>query len=127
VPEWFRRRSLAEARYDAAIAAVATMRSAQHGVGLDFPAEWVRAPTLEEHARDKHELSKQAFTRYLDAAAEARSALAALYPWSPDLRRHWDQPIISEQEFEPLMELLFERRRTPLNRFDERGRAVTGA
>ncbi len=102
------------------------MRSAQHGVMLDFPAEWVRAPTPHDHARDKHELSKQALTRYFDAAAEARAALAALYPWSPDLRRHWDQPIIDESEFEPLMELLFERRRAPLARFDERGRALRG-
>ncbi|HEX8085266.1 MAG TPA: hypothetical protein VF529_13320 [Solirubrobacteraceae bacterium] len=126
VPEWFRRRTAAEARYDAAIAPVAKMRSAHHGVQLDFPAAWVQAPTAEQHARDKHELSKQAFTRYLDAAADARSSLAALYPWSPDLRRHWDQPFIDETEFEPLMAVLFERRRAPMARFDERGRAVAG-
>lgn len=127
VPEWFRRRSVAEARYDAAIAAVASMRSAHHGVGLDFPADLVKAPTPAEHARDKHELSKQAFTRYLDAAADARSALAALYPWSPDLRRYWDQPFIDEQQFEPLMDRLFERRHMPLARFDARGRSPAGS
>jgi hypothetical protein len=124
MPEWFRRRSTAEARYDAAIAAVATMRSAHHGVSLDFPAEWVKASTPAEHAQDKHELSKEALKRWLDAAAEARAALAALYPWSPDLRAYWDRPFIDEQDFDSLMRLLFERRRAPLARFDASGRRL---
>lgn len=123
-PEWIRRRAAAEARYDAAIAAVATMRSAHHGVQLDFPAAWVQATTEEEHARDRHELSKDALKRYLDAAAHARSALASLYPWSPDLRSYWDRPFIPEDKFEPLMRLLFERRRSPLAQFDAEGRRV---
>lgn len=124
VPEWFRRRSGAEARYDVAIAAVATMRSAHHGVGLEFPAGWVKAATDGELAQDQHELSKEALKRWLDAAAEARSALAALYPWSPDLRPYWDQPFLPEDEFEALMRLLFERRRTPSARFNEAGQRL---
>jgi hypothetical protein len=37
-PEFFRRRATAEARYDAAIAAVGKALAARQGVGLDFPA-----------------------------------------------------------------------------------------
>ncbi len=105
-PEWFRRRAIAQARYDTAIAAVARMRSALHGVGLDFPVEWIRG-TDEQHTITKHELSKEALKRFLDAAAEARSALAALHPWSPDLKGYWDQPFIPEADFEPLMRRLY--------------------
>lgn len=93
-PEVFRRRAVAEARYDEAIVAVGKAFAAKQGVGLEFPAEWVRAPDDAAYAATRHELSKKAMARFLDAQAAARAALAALYPWSPDLRAYWDRPFL---------------------------------
>jgi hypothetical protein len=121
LPEMLHRRNVGEARYDAAIAAVARMRSAHHGVGLGIPREYLRAPDAETHAADEHELSKEAFKRFVDSRAEARAALAALHPWSPDLKRFWDKADLGEPDFEPLMGLLTERRASPLARFNDRG------
>lgn len=115
-PEWFRRRATAEARYDAAISAVSKAYGARHGVGLQFPPEWVRAPDDAAYEATAHELSKAGLARYLDASAEARSALASLYPWSPDLRDHWDRPVFKEDAFDPLITTLTERRKSPFAR-----------
>lgn len=126
-PEFFRRRSDAVARYDRAIAAVARAKSLHHGgIDLQFPAEWVAAPTELEYKQARHEISKEGLKRWLEAEVEARAALAALFPWSPDLRPYWDQAFIKEEQFEELMVLLIERRSMPRTRFDERGRRALG-
>lgn len=115
-PEFFRRRAAAEARYDAAIVAVSKAFAARHGMALNFPAEWVKAPDDATYAATKHELSKAALTRYLDATAEARSALASLYPWSPGLRDYWDRPFMPDDAFESLIATLTEHRKSPSKR-----------
>lgn len=114
-PEFFRRRAAAEAKYDAAIAAVGKAFAARQGVGLDFPPEWVRAPDDAAYTATQHELSKKAVARYLDANADARAALAALYPWSPDLRRYWEGSVIHEDDFDALVAILTERRKVALH------------
>ena len=116
-PEFFRRRAIAEARYDAAIIAVSKAFAARHGISLSFPSEWVRSPNEAAHAATEHELSKAALGRFLDAAAEARAALASLYPWSSDLRCHWDRPLLKEDEFDALITILTERRKAPFKRY----------
>jgi hypothetical protein len=52
-PEFFRRRAAAEARYDAAIVAVSKAFAARHGMGLNFPADWVKAPDEAMYAATK--------------------------------------------------------------------------
>jgi hypothetical protein len=54
--------------------------------------------------------------RFLDASAEARSALAALYPWSPDLQVYWDRPFMDDDDFAELVNILAGRRKSPLKR-----------
>ena len=115
-PEWFRRRAAAEARYDAAVIAVSRAFAARHGVGLDFPPEWVRAPDDASYKATAHELSSAGLARYLDASAEARSTLASLYPWSPDLREYWDRSVLGDDTFDPLIATLIERRKAPFTR-----------
>jgi hypothetical protein len=120
-PEVFRRRAIAEARYDEAIVAVGKAFAAKQGVGLDFPPEWVRAPDDAAYAATRHELSKKAMARFLDAQAEARAALAALYPWSPDLRSYWERPFLGDDDFDALTATLTERRKVPFTRHEAVG------
>jgi hypothetical protein len=41
--------------------------------------------------------------RFLDAQAEARAALAAFYPWAPDLRgAYWIPLLLAADELEPV-------------------------
>jgi hypothetical protein len=121
-PEFFRRRATAEARYDAAIAAVGKAFAARQGVGLSFPPEWVRPPDDAAYAATQHELSKKAMARYLDANADARAALAALYPWSPDLRTYWEGPFLQDGDFDALVAVLTERRKSPFARHSPNNR-----
>jgi hypothetical protein len=49
---------------------------------------------------------------FLDAKLAARAALAALHPYSSDLKRFWDKNEAAGQEdFDELISLLAERRR----------------
>lgn len=117
VPEFLSRRAAGRARYDAAIAAVTTAYAARHGVGLGIPEKWLKSPDDATHAASEAELSKAAVVRFLDASAEARSALAALYPWSPDLQVYWDRPFMDDDDFAKLVNILADRRRkSPLKR-----------
>jgi hypothetical protein len=115
-PEYFRRRAIAEARYDAAITAVGKAFAARKGVGLRISEDMLRSPGPMAHAAAEHELSKAAVVRYLDANAEARTALALLHPWSPDLQKYWQQTFIRDHEFEEIVDLLTERRNSPSKR-----------
>jgi hypothetical protein len=118
LPEFFRQRAEARERYDSAVAAVTNAYAARHGVGLEVPREWLKAPDEEQHALTEHELSKAAMERFLDANAAARSALASLYPWSPDLRSFWDRPMLNEDDFEAVLTILTERRKSPRRRYN---------
>jgi hypothetical protein len=113
LPHFFTEHRNAEARYDAAIAAVTRLQSARHGVGLALPADAVKAVNAEEHARIEQELSVEGVRRFLTAAAEARATLAALYPYSPDLREFWDRFEVPDAELDGLVRILSERRRKP--------------
>jgi hypothetical protein len=118
LPEFFRQRAEARERYDSAISAVTNAYAARHGVGLGVPREWLKAPDQERHALTEYELSKAAMERFLDANAAARSALASLYPWSPDLRAFWDRPMLNEKDFDAVVSILTERRRSPRKRYN---------
>lgn len=87
---------------------------------MSFPQEWTHG-TDEEWKKDQREASKNALTGFLQADADARAALAALHPWSPDLRPYWDRVPIDESDFEQLLRLLHDRRETPTTRFDDHG------
>lgn len=56
--------------------------------------------------------------RFLEASANARSALASLYPWSPDLRTFWDRAMLNEDDFDPILTILTERRKSPRKRYN---------
>ncbi len=57
--------------------------------------------------------------RFLVASADARAALAALHPWSPDLQVYWDGTFLGEEHFNLVIELLYERRKSPLKRYSD--------
>jgi hypothetical protein len=120
VPEFFNRREIGRARYDAALTAATNAYAARHGVGLSIPKEWLKSPDDATHAATESELSKAAIVRFLDTSAEARSALAALYPWSPDLRIYWDRPFMEGDDFAKVVSILAERRKSPLKRYGAR-------
>jgi hypothetical protein len=65
-----------------------------------------------------HDLSKEGVRQFLQAAAESRAALAALHPYSSDLKEYWDKFEILGHEWEPLIDLLSERRRKPRTRHE---------
>ena len=118
VPEFLSRRAIARGRYDTAIAAVSKAASARHGVGVRIPPEYLRATTGGEHAAAEAELSKAGVERFLKLDGEARAALAALYPWSPDLRTYWDRAFMDDKAFDELIGVLIKRRKSPFKRHD---------
>ncbi len=117
VPEFLKRRAAGRARYDTAISAVSRAYAARFGVGLGIPMEWLKSPDAATHAATESELSKAGMERFLVASAEARAALAALHPWSPDLQVYWDGTLLQEEHFDTLIGLLYERRRSPLKQY----------
>lgn len=121
IPEYFGRRRMIRDRYDAAIRAVAEEQAARQGVGLNIPEEYLKAVDSAAHATLEQELSVEAVRRFLEAAAEARAALAALYPYSPDLEPYWNKFEIPEREMHDLIDLLQERRNDPLTRHSAAG------
>jgi hypothetical protein len=108
----FTRRRTAEGRYDDALTAVARLQAERHTGNLSIPGKLVKA-TGTELAKIEQDLSVDGVKRFLEARADARAALAALYPYSPDLRRYWDKVEISDAELDELTQLLLERRRKP--------------
>jgi hypothetical protein len=121
VPEYISRRAAARSRYDTAIAAVSKAASTRHGVGVSVPTGYLRATTGAEHASVEAELSKAGVERFVKEDAEARAALAVLYPWSPDLRDYWDRPFMDEKTFDEVIGILVERRKHPFKRHGEAG------
>lgn len=109
----FTRRRSAEARYDAAITAVARLQSERHGGGVSVSPQLVKARDDEELWKIEQQLSVEDVRRFTEARAEARAALAALHAYSPDLRRYWDKLEITPDELDELTELLMQRRRKP--------------
>lgn len=108
----FTRRRTAETRYDDAITAVARLQAERYAGDINLPGEVVQA-SGEELRKIKQELSVDGVKRFLAARSDARAALAALYAYSPDLRRYWDKQEIPESELDELTQLLMERRRSP--------------
>jgi len=115
LPKLLDRRTAAQARYDDAITAVSSWWSYRAGVSLGIPPEYLKSPDDAAHAQAEHELSVAAVRRFLDAGATARAALAALHPYSPDLRQYWDrfEIVKTDEELDELLDLLHERRRQP--------------
>lgn len=81
--------------------------------------EWLKSPDAAIHAATESELSKAAMERFLVASSDARAALAALHPWSPDLQIYWDGTLLREEHFDTVIGLLYERRRSPLKRYGD--------
>ena len=108
----FTRRRAAEGRYDDAITAVARLQAERHAGNVSVKGEYVKA-SGDELLKIERELSVDGVKRFIEARADARAALAALYPYSPDLRRYWDKTEISETELDELTDLLMKRRRRP--------------
>jgi hypothetical protein len=100
------------ARYDAAIAAVATVEASRWGPGVHYDAATFPAISGEAEKELLQQLDTEALRRFLDAKLSARAALAALHPSSPDLKRYWykNEPA-AESEFDELISLLATRRR----------------
>jgi len=115
VPKLLERRTAAQARYDAAVTAVTRWWAYRAGVGLHIPRTYLRSPNDSAHATAEHDLSVTAVRRWLDAAATARAALAALYPYSPDLQPYWDrfEIVSTEDELDVLLAVLHDRRTRP--------------
>lgn len=109
---FFTKRRTAEARYDDAISAVARLQAARHAGSIKVPGEYVQAEG-ERLAEIEQQLSVESVQRFMDAAYDARAALAALHAYSPDLRRFWDKLEIPQQEQDEVTNLLMERRRKP--------------
>lgn len=124
VPELLNRRAAGRARYDTAIAAVSRAHAARFGVGLGIPMEWLKSPDAATHAATESELSKAAMERFLVASADARAALAALHPWSPDLQGYWDGTLLREEHFDTVIGLLYKRRKSPLKRYRDGSAAI---
>lgn len=117
VPEFLKRRAAGRERYDVAITAVSRAHAARFGVGLGIPMEWLKSPDAATHAATESGLSKAAMERYLVASSEARAALAALHPWSPDLQEYWDGTLLREEHFDTVICILYERRKSPLKQY----------
>jgi hypothetical protein len=116
LPEYFSRRRVVRDRYDAAISAVAGLQAARHGAGLDVPVRYLKPIDSKAGKEVIQELSTEGVRSFLVAAAAARAALAALHPYSPDLRPYWNKFEVAESELDPLVGLLYERRKRPLKR-----------
>lgn len=108
----FTQRRTAEARYDDAISAVARLQAARHAGNVKVPGKYVQAEG-EQLAQIEQQLSVETVRQFMDAAADARAALAALYAYSPDLRRFWDKLELPQHELDEVTALLMERRRKP--------------
>ena len=110
----------ARARYDTAIAAVARQQASKQGrVALQLDPDLLRATDPSQVATVEHELSTEGYRVYLEAATDARVALAALHPWSPDLRKFWDKPGVLEfEDTEQITAILVDRRKRPNKRYE---------
>lgn len=91
-------------------------RSSASAPGTVLRANLLKAESEGQRKQAIHELAKEGVREFVQAAAESRAALAALHPYSPDLKEYWDKFEIPGQEWEPLIALLSERRRKPRTR-----------
>jgi hypothetical protein len=98
--------------YDDAIAAVATVEAARWGPGLRITTGTFPAVSAGKMKETIEHLETETLKCFLDAKLAARAALAALHPYSSDLKRFWDKNEAAGQEdFDELISLLAERRR----------------
>jgi hypothetical protein len=104
-------RAIAEL-YDRAIAAVAEVQSSRWGPGLKVAAGTFPAIGPEKMESTIERLETETLKRFLGAKLAARAGLAALEPFSGDLKRFWDKDEVAAQDdFNELMSLLAERRK----------------
>ena len=116
LPRLFEHRREGQARYDAAISALAREQADRHGAGLHVPENFINAVNSEAQAEVLQELSTDGVRRFLTSAAEARATLATLHPYSPDLQSYWDKFERSQSEMDELIVVLRRRRRWPNRR-----------
>src|SRR5439155_19054765 len=99
------------ALYDTAIAAVAEAGAARWGGTHHVQPEAFPA-LAHEKEKIERELDRESMQRWVDAKHAARSALAALHPYAPDLKRYWDRSEpVADAEFDELMSMLSARRK----------------
>jgi hypothetical protein len=106
-------RRAAQARYDKALTAVARLQAARHGAGLNISDHYLGATDASAAAAARQRLSEAGVQRFLDAAHEARAALAELYPWSPELRQYWDAFEVSDSSLDEVTSTFVKRRQRP--------------
>ncbi len=97
--------------YDDAIAAVAEVEASRWGPGLRIDQDTFPAITGAKKDEMVELLEAGTLKRFLDAKMAARAALAALHPYSTDLKRFWDKSeAASQEDFDELISLLAKRR-----------------
>ncbi|MGH2852661.1 MAG: hypothetical protein ACRDLF_00495 [Solirubrobacteraceae bacterium] len=117
LPEMFARRRLARKLYEDALTAICLFQAALWNGQTNIEAD--AYPVLSPNDLDKfrQELARESIKQVMAARASARAALAALYPYSPDLRSQWDSaPIVADGDFDKLINILVERSKKPTKR-----------
>lgn len=118
LPELFARRRLARKLYEDALTAVCLLEASLWNGQTNIEKD--AYPLLSNNDLDevRQELACESIKQVVAARASARAALAALYPYSPDLRSRWDsKPIVAEGEFDGLINTLVERSKKPTKRY----------
>lgn len=117
LPELFARRRLARKLYEDALTAICLLQAALWNGQTNIEKD--AYPILSKNDLDqfRQELARESIKQVVAARASARAALAALYPYSPDLRSQWDsQLIVADGEFDRLINILVERSKRPTKR-----------
>jgi hypothetical protein len=118
LPELFGRRRLARKLYEDALTAVCLLQAALWNGQTNIDAN--AYPILSKSDLDefRQELARESIKQVIAAHTSARAALAALYPYSPDLRAQWDsRPIVADGDFDELINTLMERGKKPTKRY----------
>jgi hypothetical protein len=127
LPHFFEGRRSARARYDAAIAAVTRAEANRWGTNMAIDPEHMGGDATRARALSA-ELSEDSIKRWTESQHEARIALAALHPWSPDLQSYWNRfEVTTPAEAQDLLDLLMERAKKPTKRYAGRAQLAKPA
>jgi hypothetical protein len=116
LPELFARSRVPRALYEAAITAVCEFHAVRGGETKIDPNEFpvLSGEELEEFRKD---LTRDGVRRHIATAGAARAALAALHPYSSDLKPQWDQFAVPDDELDELISKLRKRSKRPRKRY----------
>ncbi|MBA3809204.1 MAG: hypothetical protein H0X28_12570 [Solirubrobacterales bacterium] len=114
LPEVFTRRRLARKLYKDALTAVCVLQAALWNGQTNIDSEAYPILSESDLQSFRQELARESIKAVVAARAAARASLAALYPYSPDLRTQWDSAaIVADEDFDALIRTLVERSRKP--------------